>query len=257
MIMKRYIVLIILLLAFGFSIYFFIGKDSIAAQKVQTTILLNPDTIFEYSNKSWVRVNRNYLNDYNWKEFDVFLDSKYKGKKLVWHDDQWYIFDKNKTAINYTENFLGIKANYDINVKDFEVITDDNLDYAYELLSKYNLPSNSELTENDKVVIDIDNDGINEEIYLISNTFPMDTEPDVIFSNVFMVKDNKKYTILESSEKGDPFSGCLPSINSIIDVDNDNNYEILLTCSKYSAQDPINTLYKFDKTQFNKVISNE
>ena len=71
MILKRYIVLIILLLAFGFSIYFFIGKDSIAAQKVQTTILLNPYTIFEYSNKSWVRVNRNYLNDYNWKETGI------------------------------------------------------------------------------------------------------------------------------------------------------------------------------------------
>lgn len=255
--MKRYIILIIFIIAFGFSIYFFIGRDSIAAQKVQTTILLNPDTIFEYNNKNWIKVNSGHISDYNWKEFDVFLDSTYKGKKLVWHDDQWYIFEKNKSAINYTENFIGIKANYEINVYKFEVENDTSKDYAYELLSDYNLPLSSELTVNDKINVDLDNDGEEEEIYMISNAFPIESEPDTIFSNVFMIKNKQKYSILEQHEQGDVYSGCLPNINSIIDVDNDNNYEIVLTCSRFSAQDPINTIYKFDKTKFNKVISNE
>lgn len=255
--MKRYIILIIFFLVFGFSIYFFIGRDSIAAQKVQTTILLNPDTIFEYSNKNWIKVNNGHINDYNWKEFDVFLDSEYKGKKLVWHDDQWYIFDKNKSAINYTEKFIGIKANYDININKFVVENDVSKDYAYEILSDYDLPLTSELTVNDKIVVDLDNDGEEEEIYLISNTFTMDSDPDTIFSKVFMVKNNQKYSIFEQHESGDVYSGCLPYVNSIIDVDNDNNFEIVLTCSKFSAQEPINTIYKFDQTKFNKLISNE
>lgn len=254
---KRYIILIIIILVFGFLMYYFVGRESIAQQKVATTILLNPNTVFEYSNKRWIKVNDSYINDYNWKEFDVFLDSEYKGKQLVWLDDQWYIFDKNKNAINYTEKFIGVKANYEIKVKDFEVISDAQSDYAYELLSKYNLPASSELTVNDKVVVDIDNDGEDEEIYLISNTFPMDTEPDTIFSSVFMIKNNQKYIIYEDSENGNAYNGCLPYINSILDADNDNNYEIVLTCSRYSAQEPINTLYKFYKTKFNKLISNE
>lgn len=237
--------------------YFFIGRNSIKAQKTQTTILLNQNTIFEYKNKNWIKVNQNYINDYNWKEFDVFLDSEYKGKKLVWHDNQWYIFDKNKNAINYTEKFIGIKANYEINIKNFNVVTNNNADYTYEILSKYNLPQTAELTVDDKIITDIDNDGIDEEIYLVSNTFPLNTEPDTIFSNVFMVKNNQIYTMYENNIKGDIYSGCLPYINSIIDIDNDDNYEIILTCAKYSSQEPINVLYKFDKNKFIRLISSE
>ena len=255
--MKRYIILIIVILLFGFSLYYFVGKDSIKAQKVKTTILLNNDTVFEYNNRSWIKVNDSYINDYNWKEFDVFLDSTYKGKKLVWHDDEWYIFDKNKNAVNYNERFIGVKANYEINVKDFEIISDEDNGYANALLSEYHLPATSELTSNDKVIVDIDNDGENEEIYIISNTFPMDTEPDTIFSSVFMIKNNQKYQIFEQHHQDDVYSGCLPYINSILDVDNDDNYEIVLTCARFSAQEPINILYKFDKTKFNKLISNE
>lgn len=254
---KRYIILIIIILVFGFSMYYFIGRKSISEQKVVTTILLNPNTVFEYSNKKWIKVNDSYINDYNWNEFSIFLDSEYKGKQLVWLDDQWYIFDKNKNAINYTEKFIGVKANYEINVKKFEVISDSQSDYTNELLSKYNLPANSELTVNDKVVLDIDNDGADEEIYLISNTFSVDTEPDTIFSNVFMIKNNQMYTIYENSESGSAYNGCLPYINSILDVDNDNNYEIVLTCSRYSAQDPINSIYKFENNAFKQLISSE
>ena len=43
----------------------------------------------EYSNKKWIKVNDSYINDYNWNEFSIFLDSEYKGKQLVWLEDQW------------------------------------------------------------------------------------------------------------------------------------------------------------------------
>ena len=52
-------------------------------------------------------------------------------------------------------------------------------------------------------------------------------------------------------------SGCQPFVDYLIDIDEDNNYEIVLKCSQYDELPPINTLYKFDKDKFIEIINNQ
>lgn len=238
--------------------YIFIGKDSIEEAKKEATVLVGDGTTWEYSNNRWVNLKlESSIEKYNWKKFKVFLDNEYKNDFLVWHDDKWYLFDDNKQAQNYTENFLGINANYEIKTKAFEVKDIEDYKYVEDVFNKNQIPSSTELTVNSYIEVDLDNDGENEEIYLVSNVFPLDFEPDKVFSFVFIVKNNKIYNLYNTIEKYEGTNGTKPFINSIIDIDNDNEYEILLTCAKYSTEQPINILYKFVDNDFKILISNQ
>ncbi len=253
---KIYIFLIIILIVFFLLMYFLIGKNSIEKQNQTLTILTGEDTIFEYSNNQW-KQEKEHIDDYNWSKFSIYLNDKYIGKNYVWHDDKWYIFDENKNAINYTDKFLGINSNFQVKVKEFNSIDNTNKNIVQEVLKSNNLPVDSNLTLNSITSIDLDNDNKEEAIYIISNTFPEDSEPKTIFSYVFMVDDNNIYYIYKYNEKVDYYSGCRPYLNSLLDIDNDNKYEILLSCSPYSTQNPINYLYKLSDNEFKLLISNE
>jgi hypothetical protein len=114
-----------------------------------------------------------------------------------------------------------------------------------------------EITENTKIVVDIDNDGIDEEIYSVSNVFPMFYEPEKVFSYVFMKKDSKIYYMYKYEAEADSYSGCIPQISAIFDSDEDGVSEFALTCSRYSDQEPINSIYRFGNNGFELVISSE
>ena len=62
-----------------------------------------------------------------------------------------------------------------------------------KVLSENNISTGRELTSNTQISIDIDNDGIDEKIYVAGNVFPMETDPEYIFSVVFMEKNDIIY----------------------------------------------------------------
>lgn len=254
---KIYIVLIAFLLLFALLMYLTVGKANIKSEKNELTIVLNNKTIFNYSNKRWTMEKDDYIDDYSFKEYSIYLDSKYVGNYNIWHDDQWYLFDSNNNAVNYTEKFLGVKSNYDIKVKEFEIQNNDLTGEAGEIFNKYKVFNEDEITENTKIIVDIDNDGKEETIYAVSNVFPMFYEPEEIFSYVFMEKDSKIYYMYKYESVADSYSGCIPQISAIFDSDEDGISEFALTCSRYSDQEPINSIYRFGEKGFELLISNE
>lgn len=253
---KVYIFLIILLIVFFFLMYFLVGKKEIEKENEELTILLGDNTVWKYKSKIWSNIKSD-LDYYNWKKFQIFLDGEYKDEYYVWHNDKWYLFDKNKEAINYTENLLALNSNFDVNVKSFESkeILDENKIFNY--LTSKNISLSAELTVKTQTQLDIDNDGIEESIYILSNAFPMDTVPDTIFAYVYMEKDGNTYDIFSYEVENDSNNGVKPYINSVLDVDNDGNYEIIVSCAEYSVEKTTNYLFKFDKNAFKKVISDE
>ena len=126
-----------------------------------------------------------------------------------------------------------------------------------KVLSENNISTGQELTSNTQISVDIDNDGVDEKIYVVGNVFPMETDPEYIFSVVFMEKNDIIYPIYKSIEKNKNFNGCKPYINSIIDVDDDNKYEIILSCSQYSTEGTIDMLYRFNNDKFSIIVTNQ
>lgn len=255
---RRYIILIAILIIYIIIMIWWLGADNIKKVNNSTTILVGDNTVWNYSDKKWLNItNQTTVKEMDWKKFTVYLDNEKKGSYYLWHDDKWYLFDEDKNAVNATGKFLAYRSNYNIKVKNFTETTVSNDTYIKEVLIENNLSPSSEFTTQSMTLFDIDNDGIDERFYVISNVFALDFTPDTIFSIVFMVKDNKIYYIYNDISQNIGNNGCKPYLNSFIDVNEDDNYEIIVSCGKYSISEPVDMLYKFNKDEFKILISNQ
>ena len=251
---KIYIVLIAILIIFCVIMFLVFGVGELKKSVQNTTIIVGNDTMWTYNNRKWDSLLS--YDDINWKKFDIYSDNQMVGNYYLWYSDGWYVFDENKNAVTIDGDLLGIDSNVDISVSDFNTIEIDDYSYVYDVLKESNLPTDSKYTFTKKVIFDFDNDGVEEEFYLISNVFPVDFDPDKVFSIAFMVKNEKIYTIYKDINDNIGFNGCLPYITSFIDADDDSKYEIILSCDKYSTLGTTKMLYEFKNGQFNMLISN-
>lgn len=257
---STYIGLIIGIGVFFLVMFLFFGIDNIKKESYNLTLIVGDNTVWMYNKKNWVNVSeQESFKDLSWKKYDVYSNNIKQGVYTLWHDDKWYAFDDNKNAVTIDGDFLAVASNFKIDISNFNtqnIEVDDNI---YTVLNDNSLNTSSMFTSKYKVDIDLDDDGLKEEIYVISNAFSMDFNPNKIFSIVFMVKDKKIYylynNIIDNNKSN--FNGCKPYINSILDIDNDNKYEIILSCSKYSVGKRVDMLYQFVDGQFKLLISNQ
>jgi hypothetical protein len=227
--------------------------------KRELTLLVGDNTVWDYSNKSWLNKTREEtLDSLNWQEYKVFLDNKYFGEYSMWYDDnKWYAFNSNKTAVKMEGELIAYKANYDLKIKEFETKENNNNTYVHQILKDNNLSTSSQMTVNNVVNFDIDADGVEEQFYVISNAFASDFYPDTIFSIVFMVKEQKIYSMYTNIEKANYGNGCKPYIRTFLDINDDDKHELILTCAKYSVQEPEDMLFQLNKEKFDLLISNQ
>ena len=250
-----YIVLIIILFVFFIVMFVLFGLDNIRKKNLETTIITGDNTAWVYKNAEWYNVLENDFSKLNWQEYKVFSDNKYLGKYLLWHDDKWYVFDHNKKAIDTDGVLMAYRANYNIKVAEIaDTIVDDDV-YVTTALDDNNISLDTDFTSKYKVSIDYDNDGIEEDFYIISNVFSLESE-NSIFSIVFMAKDDKIYYIYRDVDSKKGLNGCKPFFKSFLDVDQDDKFEFILGCGRYSIGDEVNMLYKEDNGDFKILISN-
>ena len=254
---KRYVVILVILAIYLLAMFLLFG-NYIKKGKYETTIIIGQNTIWNYSDRKWINITSNStIQELNWTKYNIYLDNKYTGEYYLWYDDKWYLFDDNKNAIKKDGNLLAFRSNYDIKVHNFSTSEIKDYSYVKKVLSDNNLDINSKFTVNNQITLDIDNDGTEETIYIISNVFAIDFYSDTIFSIVFMVKDGKIHTIYQDIDKNYSTNGCKPYINTIFDIDADNKFEIVLSCGRYSINKPIDMLYQLTNEGFKILISNQ
>lgn len=256
---KRYYVILIVLIVFTIGMYYAFGKENIAKGKDSTTIIVGDNTIWNYSDNQWLNITNNKtIESISWLDYNIYLDNKKFGQYYLWNDgNKWYMFDSNKKAINKDGKILAYRSNYNIQIKDFTSKPIRNYYHVNKVLRDNQLSTSSRYTVSEEITIDIDNDGKNEILYFVSNAFALDFNPDKVFSLVFMVKDNKIYNIYTDIDKNLGTNGCKPYLSAVIDIDEDNTYELVVSCGKYSVSKPLDMLYKFNGTDFKILISNQ
>lgn len=256
---SRYKVITIILVVYLVVFFLIYGLTNMKNGQRELTLLVGDNTVWNYSNKSWLNITREEtLDSLNWQEYKVFLDNKYFGEYSMWYDDnKWYAFNSNKTAVKMEGELIAYKANYDLKIKEFETKENNNNTYIHQVLKDNNLPTSSQMTVNNVINYDIDNDGVAEQFYIISNAFASDFYPDTIFSIVFMVKEEKIYSMYTNVEKANYGNGCKPYIRTFLDINDDDKHELILTCAKYSVQEPEDMLFQLNKEKFDLLISNQ
>ncbi|MBQ6324043.1 MAG: hypothetical protein IJI22_04325 [Bacilli bacterium] len=255
---RVYVAILVFILAFGLLMFLALGLDNIKKNNRDTILIVGNNTVWTYNKQHWRNINSlSGIENLNWEEFTVFDNSEKLGNYYLWYSDKWYLFDKKKNAVNFDGNLLAYRANYDIDVLHFEEkeITDDT--YVKYVLEENNLDIESQFTAKYKVDLDIDKDDQDEEFYLISNAFPMDFDPEKIFSIVFMIKDDYIYYLYNDISNNTSFNGCKPYFKAVLDADDDDVYEIVVSCAQYSNSNEIDMLYKYEEDAFKIVISNQ
>jgi len=255
---STYVVLIGIILVFSLIMFLVFGVSNIKRGKYATTLVVGDDTVWTYSNKKWMNVTKQTtIKNLNWKKFNIYLDNKEFGEYYLWHDDKWYAFDEKKNAVVLDGEMLAYNSNYDITVAEFSQNNISDRTYIDYVLEQNDISPSSQTTTEYFVNFDYDNDGSDEQFYVISNVFAMDFDPETNFAIVFMVKDDRIYYLYNDISKNRTYNGCMPYITSFIDVDNDNNYEVILSCARYSVNGVVKMLYKYENGEFKIAISNQ
>ena len=255
---KLYIILIICIFVFFFAMFLLLGVNNIRRGDTAATIVVGDTTIWTYQNGNWTNIrNVTSVQSLNWKEFHTFVDNKEFGDYYLWHDDKWYLFDKKNNAVPFEGTLLAYNSNFKIPVKDFTMREITNRSYVDQVLSDDALSLDSEFTVFLEVPFDIDQDGKEEMFYFISNAFPMESEPNIIFSIAFMVKNEKIYMIYHELNENRSLNGCKPFPTSFINVDQNRDYELIFSCGKYSMEDQIDMLVQWQQDGFKTLISNQ
>lgn len=254
---KIYIVLIGIIIIFFVVAFFFLDFPSIKEKKLDLTIIVDNHATFQYYGQKWKSINSE-KQELNWNQFDVYLDGqKYGNYYLWWGDDSWQAFDDKKDPVQLEGQLLAYTSNYDIEVAPLQESSITDTSYIANVLKNHNISLSSKLTSSSKISLDFDKDGVVEDFYAISNAFSLNDKPNVVFSFAFMVKNQSIYMIYEDVRQDSFLAACKPYFSGFLDVNKDKKYEIILSCGKYSMQEPLAILYHFTNNGFEVLASNE
>lgn len=245
---KSYIILFGILIIYTVIMIILFGTDYIKKKTSNTFLFVSPDTRWHYFKGNWTSNVK--ANSYNNINFDVYIDSKkLAGEYNLVYNDEMYIFNKNKDSIDYEGKLLGYHGIDKIDVKSFEEQDLDVNDSKIidEVLEKNKVSYYGQYAGK-KIVTNIDKDNDLESIYYVFNIYD-----DTITNNAFVftfILDNGKveYLYQNVGNKSDIITKmCVPSIHSIVDLDSDKNYEIIMSCEFASMKGTCNYLYKKGK----------
>lgn len=249
---KKYIKLIIVLLILSILFFVTIGIKLIKQDKKNNYIIIDDSFIMENHNNSWSIINKN-IKKYNWKFYNIYVDHEYFGNHYLYFNNNTYIFDSNKRALNYTGELIAFNNK---DYKDLNIDIKNSIDNTYlnKLLKKDKISSIDGLKYNYYIDVDIDSDNEFEKIYVVTNKFSEENKTNIDVSYVFFVDNNKIRILYKEIKKNDErLSGCIPYIRNII-YDGEKHY-VLLECASYSIGVKNVTLYEYSNRSFNKKLS--
>ena len=256
---KVYIVLLIILFVFFLVMFSLFGIENIKKEQYSATIIVGDTSVWKYQNEKWLNIRtKSSLEELSWKPYTIYSNKEEKGKYELWYNENhWYAFDEYRTAIPIEGTLFAYDSNYDLKITypTEQQVTDYT--YVYQILSQNNLDTDSRFSSIYKMSFDFDNDSIEEEFYSITNAFALDFYPEKVFSIAFMVKNNQIYEIYKDIRGNNYYDGCKPFYNTFLDINNDNIYEFILSCGKYSELEQIDMLYGWDGNGFKIIISNQ
>ncbi len=250
---NRYVKIIVVVISLSLLFFVTIGINLIKNENNFDYIAINEKLVISKKNNKWKVIKKN-LKKYSWNFYSVYVDHEYFGRDYLYFNDQIYLFDKDKMALNYNGSFIAFnKKEY----KDVNFTTKESTDNTIleSVLKKNKLDSKQEYTSNYYIDIDIDNDGKNEQLYVVSNRFPIDSiHAKKYFGFIYLVDDNKVNVLYSSvSNTTDSYSGCKPYIRNIINKE--KSYYIVTECATYSEGVVNLSLYEYRNGAFDKKIS--
>ena len=193
------IIIAVILFVIGIILYFVFRETKQKEVKSDINYLvIGNESIWENKNNSWKKVT---YDDVNNKKLNVFIDNMYSGKYTLKYGKVWNLYD-NSGLVMYEDLFVAMSdVNWDIVNINIDSISKEDLIYINSVLnSKYSL---EDITLNEKVNVDLNNNGIIDTIINVGNLnrdgldkyFSIDGKKEILINEDIDVKDNLNYPI--------------------------------------------------------------
>lgn len=227
---KKYKMLIVISIVLIITI--FVG--AILLKKNSFVLVLSHETVLEYDEHEDSFIPRLVQNLNKDNLYHIRLDDGTERKSKLFYKDIWQ-YEKNGAIIDIDTLFFAATENKKHSVISFqtEELTEDDIIEVDSIIRAKGVLKRGEFGYAEKVIIDLDNDGIKEEIISASNVFSS-SERDKDFSLVYIRKQGHNYILLDKVEAVDDFKNtCVSYISGIIDLNNDKNYEVVVGCNYF------------------------
>ena len=185
-------------------------------------LIIGNSLIWQKTNSSWKQIKE--LDDKILENKFTIYDGNTSEKNISLqyvNNQKWYFFDQNYKQIKM-ENFKAAATGFDIKLANYkeQQITSEDMVYINSVFNQ-NKVTDTNRYRTTKIVYDFDGDGKEEALYNTSN-YVFDIVDYEINSFLYIVQDGKVYPLDKVSKV--PFG-----IMEILDLDNDNQYEIIVS----------------------------
>lgn len=205
------IIIAVILFVIGIILYFVFRETKQKEVKSDINYLvIGNESIWENKNNSWKKVT---YDDVNNKKLNVYIDNMYSGKYTLKYGKVWNLYD-NTGLVMYEDSFVAMSdVNWDIVNINIDGISKEDLIYINSVLnSKYSL---EDITLNEKVNVDFNNNGIIDTIINVGNLNRDGL--DKYFSLVYVIIDGKKEILInEDIDVKDNLNYPIYRINSLL-----------------------------------------
>ena len=203
--------------------------------------VIDGQKIYEYSNREYYVAAS---NDIDWNEFNIYSNNEYRGVYyLVKSDNKYYFFDKNNESYKINSPFVGISKglNFDLISYSKENFNDEDYRNINEYLKKEKINYNGEYSEQKKYVVDLDNNGNMDYVYVLSNQLYSDNSFYVVF-----VKIGSKYLTVSFQNESSNFN--IFDLGFVVKTGDVKYNDIIL--SYYEFEEENYQLFRYSKDSY-------
>ena len=216
-------------------------------------VMFGTTTILEYKNgklnkiKETTKINKklNYkvFNVYNNKEFNKYYLTIKEGDTVPVYE----IYGLDNEQVYLSNSLLAHTDGISLKVFSSSIskqIEEEDKMIFDKIFDKYNLEKKYSLYMR-KIECDIDNDGFTETLYSIDNyAFSIDK----IYCLIFLVDSNNEIIMIDKiiDRAENIYEVYHKNLNWIVDIDNDNQYEIVLSRKSGDDTPTYYEFYKYD-----------
>lgn len=223
-------------------------------------VIINDKDIFKITNNKWTKINKRNINRLSFSNSYSLIGDKFIGKTyLNSNKDNFEIYDSAYQKIDATDTLITLNTKKEIEdikiAKQYNAFDDVDMQNVNNILKRYSLDDES-FSVTLKYITDLNNDGEDDIIYSISNFYDQDNRSKA-FSLIFSSINNNIEMIDEVIvDSADEYSTSTIYLKSVLDIDQDNNYELIISNASYGNDNNCYSIYRYDtgSNSFEKLI---
>lgn len=261
--MKKYkgiIILVVVLLVYSLIMFFLFsskeeGKSPIdkitesfdnKESKKNNYYLVTDNSEFEYYYKSFKKASITTIERQD--KFNVFVNNKLLGDYKLKYATYWNLFDEDNNFKMYDGKLLAMTSNMNAKVRNIEIREINDSDKVL-LINNFDIKTFNYISTNEVVDIDLDNNGVMDEVICVSSMQESDNSNNH-YSIVVVKLNNEVIPIIEEKKDKAIYVYNIYGIINIFEREHDN---IIISRTKdYDTDEPRTEdfIYQFKNNKY-------